>query len=147
MVPQNVELEARSHSNGNYEKPKGAGRRRDIALKIRRTLAGGAGRDWTHSPCSAESEDSGRSPHCRQPLPKVFHKTLVFSVNFGMSLLHAKFAKPTRSDFKKDPFWKPKSTKNEQKGSLGRNIKNTIKNLTKTMQKRTPNTSQTKHFA
>ena len=54
-----------------------------VAHKIRRTPAGGAGREWTSSPCSAESEDSGRPPHCRRPL-QIRAKNASFScLNFS----------------------------------------------------------------
>ena len=61
-----------------------------VAHKIRRTPAGGAGRDWGHSPFSAESEDSGRPHPCRQPLPKVSQKSPKkhrFS-SLNLSLIH-----------------------------------------------------------
>ena len=69
-----------------------------VALKIRRTPAGGAGRDWDQSPFSAESEDSGRPPHCRRPL-RIRAKNASFScLNSSMSFLHAKFAKSAKID-------------------------------------------------
>ena len=39
-----------------------------VALKIRRTPAGGAGRDWNHSPFFAESEELDR-PRPPPPAP------------------------------------------------------------------------------
>ena len=75
-----------------------------VAHKIRRTPAGGAGRDWNYSPFSAESEDSGRPPHCRRPLPKVFQKSSIFEPHFKHAFFHAKFTKSVEIDPKRDPL-------------------------------------------
>ena len=46
---QNVKMEAPSPPNGNPEESKGPAAE-GVALKIRRTPAGGAGREWIFSP-------------------------------------------------------------------------------------------------
>ena len=66
---------------------------------------------------------------------------------FQHAFFHAKFAKSVKKCSKRDPLWRPRSTKSEQKGRLESNIKNTCKKLAKIMQNRRPNTSQNKHFA
>ena len=76
---------------------------------------------------SAESEDSGRPPHCRRPLPKVFQKSSIFEPQFQHAFLHAKYAKTVKMDPNKDPLWRPKSAKIEQKVRLESNMKNTFK--------------------
>ena len=55
--------------------PLGGRRQRAVAQKIRRTPHGGAGRDWTFSRCSAESEEQAPPPSAGPSKlePKILH--------------------------------------------------------------------------